>query len=252
MTDPKTEEQTHLTACLERIDSNLRLIGARVADYKTEVQAAHDHMWEARRDMDHIDKIAMRASIDQMMRSAEVLRAQAAKLEKLRQSPYFGRFDFRRGDRNETGRHYIGIHDFRDEETQEPWVYDWRAPVSSLFYDFETGPAQYDAPSGTIAGDLTLKRQFRIKNGVMEMMLDTSVNIVDEVLQDELARASDDGMKQIVATIQRDQNAIIRDAEAHTLIIQGVAGSGKTSIALHRIAFLLYRFKDTLSSPPTC
>jgi len=248
MTDPKTKEQTHLTACLERIDMNLRLIGTRVADYKTEVQAAHDHMWEARRDMDHIDKIAMRASIDQMMRSAEVLRVQAVKLEKLRQSPYFGRFDFRRGDRNETGYHYIGIHDFRDEETQQSWVHDWRAPVSSLFYDYETGPAQYEAPSGTIAGDLTLKRQFRIKRGVLEMMLDTSVNIVDDLLQDELARASDEGMKQIVATIQRDQNAIIRDAEAHTLIIQGVAGSGKTSIALHRIAFLLYRFKDTLSS----
>ncbi|MCA1777614.1 MAG: AAA family ATPase, partial [Loktanella sp.] len=136
----------------------------------------------------------------------------------------------------------------RDEDTQESWVYDWRAPVSSLFYDFETGPAHYEAPSGTIPGDLVLKRQFRIRDSKMDFMLDVSVNIVDDMLQDELSRASDEGMKNIVATIQRDQNAIIRDAEAQTLIIQGVAGSGKTSIALHRIAFLLYRFKDTLTS----
>ncbi|NNU82102.1 AAA family ATPase [Halovulum dunhuangense] len=248
MTLDKDLETRRLTDCLARIDVNLGQIGARLSDYQRDIQAAHDHMWEARRDMDHLDKVAMRQSIDQMMRSSDVLRAQAKKLAKLRKSPYFGRFDFRRQDRNETGSYYIGIHDFRDEDTQEPWVYDWRAPVSSLFYDFETGPARYEAPSGTIPGDLTLKRQFRIRDGAMEFMLDVSVNIVDDVLQEELARASDDGMKNIVATIQRDQNAIIRDAEAHTLIIQGVAGSGKTSIALHRIAFLLYRFKDTLSS----
>ena len=136
------------------------------------------------------------------------------KLEKLRASPYFGRFDFRREGRNETAAYYIGIHDFREEDTQEPWVHDWRAPVSSLFYDFETGPAGYDAPSGRIDGEMTLKRQFRIREGEMEFMLDVSVNIVDDVLQETLAEASDDGMKNIVATIQRDQNAIIRDAEA--------------------------------------
>lgn len=248
MTSDKDFETRRLTDCLARIDANLGEIGARLSDYQRDIQAAHDHMWEARRDMDHLDKVAMRQSIDQMMRSSDVLRAQAKKLEKLRKSPYFGRFDFRRSDRNETAACYIGIHDFRDEETQDAWVYDWRAPISSLFYDFETGPAHYEAPSGTIPGDLTLKRQFRIRDSAMEFMLDVSVNIVDDVLQEELARASDDGMKNIVATIQRDQNAIIRDAEAHTLIIQGVAGSGKTSIALHRIAFLLYRFKDTLSS----
>ncbi|MDM7459314.1 MAG: 3'-5' exonuclease [Paracoccus sp. (in: a-proteobacteria)] len=248
MTDSMHEEQSRLSDCLDRITANLDAIGLRLSDYQREIQAAHDHMWEARRDMDHIDKVGMRQSIDQMMRSSDVLRAQARKLEKLRKSPYFGRFDFRRADRNETAAYYVGIHDFRDEETQEPWVYDWRAPVSSLFYDFETGPARYEAPSGTIPGEINLKRQFRIRDSVMEFMLDVSVNIVDDVLQDTLAQASDDGMKNIVATIQRDQNAIIRDADAHTLIIQGVAGSGKTSIALHRIAFLLYRFKDTLTS----
>lgn len=248
MTDAEREELDRMDECLGRVDANLRQIGTRLGEYQRDIQAAHDHMWEARRDMDHIDKVAMRQSIDQMMRSADVLRAQQQKLEKLRKSPYFGRFDFARAADGAARPFYIGVHDFRDEETGEAHVTDWRAPVASLFYDYETGAAEYRAPSGAIRGDITLKRQFRIRDSAMEMMLETGVNIVDDVLQDELSRASDEGMRNIVATIQRDQNAIIRDAEADTLIIQGVAGSGKTSIALHRIAFLLYRFKDTLTS----
>ncbi len=117
-----------------------------------------------------------------------------------------------------------------------------------MFYDHEIGPAAYEAPSGNIEGEIGLKRQLRIRNGQMQFMLETAVNIVDDILQEELSRASEDGMKQIVATIQREQNAIIRDDDAQELIIQGVAGSGKTSIALHRIAFLLYRFKDSVTS----
>ncbi|MFN4115189.1 MAG: HelD family protein [Inhella sp.] len=131
----------------------------------------------------------------------------------------------------------------------ETLVYDWRAPIASMFYDFETGAARYQAPVGEIAGRLTRKRQMRIRDGELEFVIESGVNIVDDVLQQELSRASnDEGMKNIVATIQRDQNSIIRNDDAHTLIIQGVAGSGKTSIALHRIAYLLYRFKDSLSS----
>lgn len=236
MTEAQRQEHSRLADCLERIDANLRAIGARLTQYQDEIQAAHDHMWEARRDMDHIDKVGMRQSIDQMMRSSDVLRAQARKLGKLRKSPCFGRFDFRRNDGNDAEPYDVGIHDFRDEETRTPWVFDWRAPVSSLSYDFETGPAHYEAPSGTIPGELTLKRQFRIRESRMDFMLDVSVNIVDDLLQETLAEASDEAMRNIVATIQCDQNAIIRDAEAHTLVIQGVAGSGKTSIALHRIA----------------
>jgi DNA helicase II / ATP-dependent DNA helicase PcrA len=103
-------------------------------------------------------------------------------------------------------------------------------------------------PEGRATGDVTLKRQYRIVNGQMRFMLDTSLNIHDDLLQKELSQTSSDQMRNIVATIQRDQNAIIRNEQAHTLIIQGAAGSGKTSIALHRIAFLLYRFKETISS----
>lgn len=250
MTPAEIEERARLSSCLETIDNNLHAITARLSSYASEIRTSKSHMWDARRDMDHLEKIAVRQTIEQKTRSGEVLQALQQKLLKLRQSPYFGRFDFAREDRGVTQAQpiYVGVHDFRDEASGKTFVYDWRAPISSLFYDFEIGPAQYQAPAGEVRGQLTLKRQFRIRHGRMDFMLETGVNIVDDVLQEELSRASDEGMKNIVATIQRDQNAIIRNAEAHTLIIQGVAGSGKTSIALHRIAFLLYRFKDTLRS----
>ena len=250
MTDAKQEELDRLNTCHQRIDDNLTVIGARLTAYAKEVQETKTYMWEARRDLDHIDKVAVRQTIDQKIRSADVLREQHQKLMKLRRSPYFGRFDFLRdgAPSEKAAAVYVGVHDLRDEQTGEIMVHDWRAPISSMFYDHEIGPAGYDAPTGAIRGRLDLKRQFRIRDGEMELMLETGVNIVDDVLQDELGRASDDSMRNIVATIQRDQNVIIRNASDYTLIIQGVAGSGKTSIALHRIAFLLYRFKDTLTA----
>ncbi|MDZ7875038.1 MAG: 3'-5' exonuclease [Rhizobium sp.] len=242
------EEQQWLELCRTRIAETLQTIGARLNYSASDIREAKEYMWEARRDLDHIDKIAMRQTIDQKSRLAEVMQEQRSKLIKLQGSPYFGRLDFRQTGHEGANAVYVGVHDFRDEGSGETMVHDWRAPISALYYDFETGLASYAAPSGEIAGTIDLKRQFRIRDGQMEFMLDTGVNIVDDLLQEELSRSSDEGMKQIVATIQRDQNAIIRDAEAHTLVIQGVAGSGKTSIALHRIAFLLYRFKDTLTS----
>ena len=117
-----------------------------------------------------------------------------------------------------------------------------------MFYDFELGPAWYDTPGGKVEGEIRLKRQYRIRDGRMEFMIENDVNIHDEILQKELSKAADDKMKTIVATIQRDQNAVIRNESSSVMIIQGVAGSGKTSIALHRIAFLLYRFRDSIAS----
>src|SRR5690606_25377297 len=102
---------------------------------------------------------------------------------------------------------------------------------------------EYDTPGGRVTGEILLKRQYRIRDGQMEYMIENDLNIHDEVLQKELSKTADDRMKTIVATIQRDQNAVIRDESSAVMIIQGVAGSGKTSIALHRIAFLLYRFR---------
>lgn len=174
------------------------------------------------------------------------------KLVKLSESPYFGRIDFVRDFiRSGTTQRlpiYIGIHSFIPQAPGSYPIYDWRAPVSSMFYDFELGEAWYQTPRGQVKGNIELRRQFRIRHGKMEYMLENAMNIQDDVLQKELSHSSDDKMKNIVATIQRDQNAIIRNENSPVLIIQGVAGSGKTSIAIHRIAFLLYRFKEDIRS----
>lgn len=243
------EEQKQLELCQTSVKAALAELDRRLSDYAQEIQQRKEYLWEARRDMDHLEKIAVRQTIEQTLDSAEVLKEQQQKLLKLLKSPYFGRFDFQQQDKQHLQPVYVGVHHFRDELEHVTRVYDWRAPISSMFYDFETGPANYVSPAGEVRGEIKRKRQFRIRDGKLEFVLESGVNIVDDVLQETLSQASDDqGMQNIVATIQRDQNSIIRNDEAHTLIIQGVAGSGKTSIALHRIAYLLYRFKDTLSS----
>ncbi|MBE0486137.1 MAG: AAA family ATPase [Marinobacter sp.] len=244
----RSEEARQLASVRSRLERAIKEADERLQAYQDDIQSQKEYLWNSRDEMDHIEKIAARESIQQAVTTGEFVLSQRKRLVKLRQSPYFGRFDFRSQGSDQPMPVYIGVHHFYDEVDKDNVVYDWRAPIASLFYDYETGPAAYHAPDGQVSGTIELKRQFRIRNGQIELMIDSAVNVVDDVLQDELGRATDDGMKNIVATIQRDQNAIIRDEHAKTLIIQGVAGSGKTSIALHRIAFLLYRFKDTLSS----
>lgn len=179
--------------------------------------------------------------------SAGVLAVQMReKLVKLMDSPYFARFDFRCRDEENSAAFYIGRFSFSDESGI--LIYDWRAPVSSMFYNDELGRTGYEAPIGRIEGELTRKRQFKISHGLMEYALESAVNIQDDVLQRELSHISDEKMKTIIATIQKEQNQIIRNEKAGSIMIQGVAGSGKTSIALHRLAYLLYRYKDSLSA----
>ncbi|MGS2744550.1 HelD family protein [Halomonas sp. LS-001] len=245
-TSPRDAEQRHLSDIHQRIDANISELDDRLKAYADDIQTQKEYLWNSRDEMDHIEKIAARESIQQAVMTGDNTLLRRQRLDKLKHSPYFGRFDFTR--QGEQQPIYIGVHHFRDDLAGANRVYDWRAPIASLFYDYETGPAIYQSPEGDVAGEITLKRQFRIKGHHIELMIDSAVHVVDDVLQEELSRASDEGMKNIVATIQRDQNAIIRNDEANVLIIQGVAGSGKTSIALHRIAYLLYRFKDTLSS----
>ena len=214
---------------------------AEARDLVTELQ-------ENRADMDHAEKANMRQSVNLSTRVTEHSADQQRRLLRMVDSPYFGRIDVKRDDDDREQPIYIGVHSFYDAKAERQLVHDWRAPVSSMFYEYELGPASYEAPAGRVDCEIALKRQFRIENRELVFMLDTSLNIQDDLLQAELSRASDEKMKNIVATIQRDQNAIIRNEQAHSLIIQGAAGSGKTSIALHRIAFLLYRYKETIRS----
>ncbi|GAF06656.1 ATP-dependent DNA helicase [Paenibacillus pini JCM 16418] len=163
-------------------------------------------------------------------------------------SPYFGRIDFREQGREHTEPIYLGIASFLDDDQETFLVYDWRAPVSSLYYDGAPGPAAYQTPEGEMFGTMELKRQFVIKEGKIDVMFDTGVTIGDELLQQVLSHSADNQMKSIVATIQREQNAVIRNDKSRMLVVQGAAGSGKTSAALQRVAYLLYKYRATLKA----
>ena len=165
---------------------------------------------------------------------------QMIKYQHIKQNPYFGRVDFKTED--EVIKVYVGIYGFNYENCN--YIFDWRTPIASLFYDYGIGKAKYEAPIGPINGDIILRRQYKIENGTIERIIENEININDEMLQEVLSNNSSDKMKNIVTTIQKEQNEIIRDTSNKYMIIQGVAGSGKTSVALHRIAYLLYKEKN--------
>lgn len=165
---------------------------------------------------------------------------QIKKYEKMIGSPYFGMLDFMEDGKRRSEKIYIGLGTVMDYTTYNIYVYDWRAPISSIYYQYELGEAAYNAPSGVITGKVLLKRQYKIQDSKLKYFFDCSVIINDEMLQDILGQNSSPKMRNIVETIQKEQDIIIRNTESDLLIVQGIAGSGKTSIALHRVAFLLY------------
>ncbi|MFD2923559.1 RNA polymerase recycling motor HelD [Halobacillus naozhouensis] len=168
-------------------------------------------------------------------------------LERMEKSPYFGRIDFEEEGEGEE-QIYIGVSSLMDEKEEYFLVYDWRAPVSSMYYDFEPGPAHYLTPSGTVKGEIELKRQFVIENSQLAGMFNTGITIGDSLLQKVLGDRASSQMKSIVATIQKEQNAIIRNESSRLLLVQGVAGSGKTSAAMQRVAYLLYRYRKQIGA----
>lgn len=203
--------------------------------YLSEFTADPMEMYQNYRSMTNIDK------------TIDFYYSQLNKIKKLLEAPYFGRIDFKFEDGDEVEEFYIGKFNLTDRDN-DILIYDWRAPISSMYYEYELGQASYEAQVGMIHGEISRKRQYKIMNKRLQYALESSMTIQDDVLQKELSTTSDDRMKTIISTIQKEQNKIVRNESAHTLVIQGVAGSGKSAIALHRIAYLLYRHKEKLSS----
>ena len=246
----KTEKQEreYLQLLIDLLQKSIGNTDMSVREHVDTLAEYKDYLW-SNKDIDPHEIRSMRESILNHFALGENVIGKMERLNKILDIPYFGRIDFReKGKGKIVLPVYIGVHSFYDSTSKTNFIYDWRAPISSMFYDYELGEASYISPAGEIKGNISLKRQYHIRNGKMEFMIESSLTVHDDILQKELSSNADDKMKNIVATIQREQNRIIRNEDAQNLIIQGVAGSGKTSIALHRIAYLLYKFKESLSS----
>lgn len=242
------QEKEYLKQIISFLKKVIGNTDASVKDHVDTLAEYKDYIW-SNKDIDPHEIRSMRESILNHFALGESVINKRKRLTKILAIPYFGRIDFlEKKENSKVMPTYIGIHTFYDPESRATLIHDWRAPVSSMFYDHELGEAGYRSPSGEIKGEISLKRQYRIRGGKMEFMIESALTVHDDILQKELSSNADDKMKNIVATIQREQNRIIRNEDIRTLIIQGVAGSGKTSIALHRIAYLLYTFRDSISS----
>ena len=242
------QEKEYLKQIISFLKKVIGNTDASVKDHVDTLAEYKDYIW-SNKDIDPHEIRSMRESILNHFALGESVINKHKRLTKILAIPYFGRIDFlEKKENSKVMPIYIGIHTFYDPESRATLIHDWRAPVSSMFYDHELGEAGYRSPSGEIKGEISLKRQYRIRGGKMEFMIESALTVHDDILQKELSSNVDDKMKNIVANIQREQNQIIRNEDIRTLIIQGVAGSGKTSIALHRIAYLLYTFRDSISS----
>jgi len=242
------QEKEYLKQIISFLKKVIGNTDASVKDHVDTLAEYKDYIW-SNKDIDPHEIRSMHESILNHFALGESVINKHKRLTKILAIPYFGRIDFlEKKENSKVMPIYIGIHTFYDPESRATLIHDWRAPVSSMFYDHELGEAVYRSPSGEIKGVISLKRQYRIRGGKMEFMIESALTVHDDILQKELSSNADDKMKNIVATIQREQNQIIRNEDIRTLIIQGVAGSGKTSIALHRIAYLLYTFRDSISS----
>lgn len=214
------DEIKHLDVILEKLQEVLNKLNLTISKYETDFRESMKYLWENKSGMDSMEIYSNEKSISQTVNSGEFTVKQRETVEKLIDSPYFARIDFRFDSESESESFYIGRFSFVDNY-RNMLIYDWRAPVSGMYYDFELGNAFYTAPAGVIEGELTLKRQYKIKNSIMAYALESSISINDEVLQKELNITTDQKMKNIVATIQREQNKIIRNENSDVLVIQG-------------------------------
>lgn len=203
-----------------------------------------ENYYDMRTDKDEFANINIQ--IESLERQNTILEKEAKRLKRQKTTPYFGRFDFKSDDAELPTKYYVGIGFVQNQD--QNLVYDWRADVCSLYYDDKSGKTSYTCPDGEINGELSLKRQYKIENGNLIYYIDSSMLIDDEILMEQLSKNATSKMHDIVSTIQKEQNVLIRAEDFKNKIVQGVAGSGKTSIAMHRVSYLLYKYRDKLKS----
>lgn len=251
MADYKKEDQVlWLNHIIEKLNIRLARIHRSLEEGQEEIRNMQDYYWENYTEMDEYgyEEYDNQQALLGQARANQELQVLRHRFEKMVDAPYFGRVDFLFEGEDEPESFYIGIANFAEKAGKIPLIYDWRAPVSGLFYDYDKGPAFYDAPGGRMEGEIISKWQYKIKGGKLVYCFESDTKIDDDILKEELGSSSDVKLKSIVSTIQREQNAIIRNTADRILVIQGAAGSGKTSVALHRIAYLLYHERNRLKA----
>ena len=237
-------EKRYLKKTLEVIKSIIEKDNASIQDKINSVNEMKRYIWENNALLDEVEISMGMYDINTEVEHTNDNIKQLQKLKRSLISPYFGRVDFEEDGLSESI--YIGINGIMKDLNF--YVFDWRSPLASLFYNYGVGPASYEAPVGNITGNVTLKRQYKIKGETIERCFDNNINIDDEFLQEILSSSSSEKMTNIVNTIQKEQNEVIRNTKDKYLIVQGIAGSGKTSVALHRIAYLLYKENNLTSN----
>lgn len=239
-------ERNYLNKTVSLIRKKISKLGQELFDDDSKVLEFKKLIWDTHTEMDPNEMRSMMAESDLQVSIMQSKGNYLQRLFRIQNKPYFGSIRFKEDGNEEEDNIYIGITHVEDK--LDYYVHDWRSPICSMFYDYETGPASYKAPSGIIKGIITKKRQYIIEDAELKHIFDNDLNISDSLLQEVLAEESSDKMKNIVNTIQEEQNKVIRNTEDKNLIVEGIAGSGKTSVALHRIAFLLYRIPNLTSS----
>lgn len=252
----KELEQKHLDNIMEQIKEREKSLKKSIKSAEGEARELNSHFFDdVKLDYDgYSTSMETALSIhqqQQLLSEREHAWQHSAKqldtVERLEKRPYFARVDFKENGEEKPETIYIGLGSFADKDDHF-LIYDWRAPISSIYYDGKLGKVTYNSPEGEITVDMTKKRQFMIEDGKIINMFDTNESIGDQMLLSVLSEKSSTQMKSIVTTIQREQNKIIRNTSADLLFVQGAAGSGKTSAILQRIAFLLYRYRGNLTS----
>ena len=239
-----------LPEVLGLIEKRLGEIDENIQAVRQDINSMNEYYWDNYTEMDQYgyedydNQQALKMQVNANQENWKMRR----RLKRMLDAPFFGSVEFVYDGENEPEDFYIGIGNFARERGALPLIYDWRAPVSSLFYDYDKGEASYEAPGGRMDGEILSKWQYKIRGGKMIYEFESDVKIDDDILKQELGANSDTKLKNIVRTIQKEQNAIIRNTKDKILAIQGVAGSGKTSVVLHRIAYLLYHDREHLNS----
>ncbi len=245
------QERLYLESVNAQIDKNKATNSKKIKANKENIQNQKryfaDYYYEIRAGKGDDEFADINTSIENLEQQNVALEKTNDRLSKQKKSAYFGRFDFKATTEDKPKSYYIGLGLVQNDQNVN-LVYDWRADICSIYYDDKTGNTSYTCPDGEVRGTISTKRQYKIENSELKYYLDSQMVIDDDILMEQLSKNTTTKMHEIVSTIQKEQNVLIRDTNFENTIVQGVAGSGKTSIAMHRVSYILYKYRDQLKS----